>query len=440
MKKICALRLAAACMAVAAPTTVAIAQRATSATAGAAQPAPPAALVEQAFEAAGRGDLAPVERALRDARGAEAVLLRARLAAASYQGAPHRDAALVRLAMSGSPAEQRAALNVIASAAFVAGDYAAAAQAAERLAGLLRANGDAGAVAAIEMTRQVAAMLAAHPAQRVEGAVAHQGVPLRYDAVGLPRIDIGINGGTQEAVVDTGANLSVLSAEAARRLGIVPAEAAGEVGNAVGGTVAVRIGVAERVTIAGTTLRNVPFLIIDDAQLTFQVAGGYRIQAILGLPVLRALQRIRIGGETFAVEAPQAYDAVRQNLFANNSNLFVRAQVGGRDVPLHLDTGANQTSLTALFAQAHPQLVAELRTGEQQLASAGGARVNNAAVWPNPTIGVADRSITLPSVNIALASPADNYGTLGSSALRRFTDYAIDFRAMRLEPGEPIPR
>ena len=428
VRTICALRLAAAWMAVTAPATAA------------AQPAAPAALVEQAFEAAGRGDLAPVERALREARGAEAVLLRARLAAASYQGAPHRDAALVRLATSGSPAEQGAALNVIASAAFVAGDYAAAAQAAERLAGLLRANGDAGAVAAIEMTRQVAAMLAAHPAQRVEGAVAHQGVPLRYDAVGLPRIDIGINGGTQEAVVDTGANLSVLSAETARRLGINVADSSGQVGNAVGGTVAVRIGIAERVTIAGTTLRNVPFLIIDDAQLTFQVAGGYRIHAILGLPVLRALQRIRIGRETFAVEAPQAYDPARQNLFANNSNLFVRAQVGGRDVPLHLDTGANQTSLTALFAQAHPQLVAELRTGEQQLASAGGARVNNGAVWPNPTIGVAGRSVTLPSVTIALASPADNYGTLGSSALRRFTDYAIDFRAMRLEPGDPAPR
>ena len=45
-----------------------------------------------------------------------------------------------------------------------------------------------------------------------------------------------------------------------------------------------RIGVADRLEIAGTVLRNVPFLIIDDEHLTFPLPGGYDIRAIIGLP------------------------------------------------------------------------------------------------------------------------------------------------------------
>ena len=56
----------------------------------------------------------------------------------------------------------------------------------------------------------------------------------------------------------------------------------------------IRVGIADRLTIAGATLRNVPFLIIDDAQLTFPVPGGYDIKAIIGLPVMRALGRMRM--------------------------------------------------------------------------------------------------------------------------------------------------
>ena len=37
---------------------------------------------------------------------------------------------------------------------------------------------------------------------------------------------------------------------------------------------------------------------------------------------------------------------------ASGNNIFVTVAVGGRDVPMHLDTGANPTRLSALYAAA----------------------------------------------------------------------------------------
>jgi predicted aspartyl protease len=402
------------------------------------------ASLEAAMEAAERGDPAPAEQALQAlGAGDEAVLLRGRLAAAGYQGTPHRDPELARIALHGPPGQRRAALTIISSAAFAAGDYRIAASAAGRLAAQLRAEGNAEGADGAERTQQVAAILGAGPGQSVDGPVAMGSTPLRYDEMGLPRIAISLNAGVQDAVVDTGANLSVLSAETARRLAIPIHSSRGSVGNAAGGTVPVRTGVAERLTIAGTTLRNVPFLIIDDAELTFAAAGGYRIQAIIGLPVLRALQRIRMDETHFAVEAPQPFDPARQALHAAGNDLFLRVQVGGEVVPLLLDTGANRTLLTSVFAAAHPQLVSGLSAAEQQVASAGGQRRTSAVVWRDVSVNVGGRSVTLPSISIALPAAganARNYGTVGSDVLRRLGSYAIDFRAMRVESAPQTDR
>jgi hypothetical protein len=250
-----------------------------------------------------------------------------------------------------------------------------------------------------------------------------------------------VNGQAQEAVVDTGANLSVLSRDTARRMGIQIAEAETRVSNGVQGTVGVRIGVADRVEIAGTVLRNVPFLIIDDENLTFPLPGGYDIRAIIGLPVLRALGRFRIEHEgRFAVLPADGAAGSESNLHASGNDLFADVAIGGRNVPLHLDTGANQTTLSALYAAANPAAVAGLQAEERRSASAGGMRSAPVATWRDAPIGLAGRALVLPSlpVNLPAEGPQPRFnGTLGSNALRAFQSYTIDFTTMRLELGEP---
>lgn len=428
--------LAAALLAFTAP-SIAAAQPATPATTPAAAPEPFAWI-----GAADRGDMAPLRAALRTSRDAdERVLLDARLAASRGE-AVHGRADLARLAAGPDRAKASAALNIMAANAFGRNDYATAARTAEALAAHLRAAGDMPGVAATERTQRLAALLAAAPAQRIEGNIAHASTPLTRDAVGLPRIRIGVNGGEDEAVVDTGAGLTVLSAETARRLGVRMLEGDTDVGNGVATTVAVRTGIADRLTVAGTTLRNVPVLVIDDSQLTFPQANNYRITSILGLPVLRALGRVKLDAAAFTVEPAQTFDAARQNLFADSNDLHVTATIGGHEVPLFIDTGANQMILTQRFAAAHPDLVASLETRDLRTASAGGARSQRSATWTNQPLTIGGRTATVPTINVALVVDdlsREHAGVLSSSALRLFASHTIDFRAMRLELGEPLP-
>jgi predicted aspartyl protease len=371
-------------------------------------------------------------------------LLRARLAAARYDPAVARDPALARLALSGDRPLRDAALSILTSASFAGGDYRAAETWGRRLAQAQAARGDAEGAAGTERAWRLAALLAASPAQTLEGAVGAGETAARLDRVGLPRIDIAVNGMGQEAVFDTGANLSVLSAETARRLGVRLLDGASNVGNGVQGIVPIRAGIADRLTIAGATLRNVPFLIIEGAQLTFPVPGGYDIKAIIGLPVMRALGRMRMvaGGGRFALLAPSEAQPALPNMVASGNNVFVAVAVDGREVPMHLDTGANPTRLSALYARAHPEAVAALPRRQTGLASAGGAVMANVATWPNAPLALAGRTLVLPSLQVALPSasgPAPRFmGVLGSDVLTRFESYMLDFRAMRLELGAPV--
>lgn len=405
-------------------------------------PASPTA-IEAAFEAADRGDLGPAERALSTAEGDAAALLRARLAAARYDPAVARDPALARLAGSGERPLRDAALSILTSASFAGGDYRAAEAWGRRLAEAQTARGDAEGAAETERAWRLAALLAGSPAQSVEGAVGEGSTPARVDRVGLPRIDVAVNGTAQEAVFDTGANLSVLSAETARRLGVRLLDGASSVGNGVQGIVPIRVGIADRMTIAGTILRNVPFLIIDDAQLTFPVPGGYDIKAIVGLPVMRALGRMRVeqAGRLVLLGQAEAQPAA-PNMAASGNDVFVTVAVDGSEVAMHLDSGANQSSLSALYARAHPEAVAALARRTAGMASAGGARLASVATWPDAPLALAGRTLVLPSLEIGLPStegPAPRFlGVLGSDVLRRFESYTLDFHAMRLDLGAPV--
>lgn len=413
-----------------------------------AAPAAPAAEpardpLDALFEAASRGETLPLERALREPSlsPARRVLIEAELALSRGVPGAGEGAALRRLTESDDPVLGRAALRIVTDAAFGRGDYAEAARVGRLLAEALAAAGAAEEAEAAGRVWRLAAMLAGRGRARVEGEVRAATVAAGPDKVGLTRISFSVNGIVQEAVVDTGASLSVLSAATARRLAVTVLEGETAIGNGVQGTVPTRIGIAARIEIAGTVMTNVPFLIIDDANLTFpQVPGGYAIPAIVGLPELRALRRIRIEqAGRFTVLPPAEGGA--PNLTASGNELFAGLSVDGRVVPLHLDTGANQTSLTALYAATEPGRVQALQTGQGNYSSAGGTRAIRFATWTNPPLALAGRSFTLPALAISLPGdgpPPRFNGVLGADVLRRFESYTLDFEAMRMSLGTPV--
>jgi Aspartyl protease len=407
---------------------------------------PAAARLESLLQVANSGDAAALARALESERDGDVrTLLQVQLAAMRLDRAVLADARLRRLAASSPvPSLRRAALSILTSAAFAQGRYADAARTGAALLQLQRAAGETERAADTAQTLGIAQLLAAEPVlDRIEWRMPSGSAPARIDRVGLIRIDLAVNGQPQEAVFDTGANLSVLSASTARRLGVRMLTGDASVGNSVQSNVAVRLAIADHLEIAGAVLDHVAFLVIDDAALSFQVPGGtYSIPAILGFPEMRALGRIRMEPGRFTVESPYGRTSLHlSNLRAVENSLVVDGEVGGIAVPLHLDSGANPTHLTPAFAAAQPQVVAGLAQEDRRLAGAGGSSVGRAVRWRNVAVELAGRTTRLPDLMIDVSSqgePSPYFGVVGADLLGRFASYTLDLKAMRLELGEPL--
>lgn len=407
---------------------------------------PSATTVDELLASANAGELRPLQAALPriDSPGLEA-LVGARLAAARLD-TPAVDAQLARYRASDdrTPARDAMAWSIAADAAFAAGHYARAAGATQAWAELLAAtDGAPGDSAEVAQFHGIAAMLASLPSQQVVERQPRPS-PTRRDKAGLLRTTVRINGLDQDAVLDTGANLSVISSSTAERLGIRILDAEGSVGSGSRDAVATRIGVAERLEIAGITVSNVAFLVLADSALEMPLPGGYRIDAIIGFPVLRAIGRMRFADGAFVALAPAAPSAADApgNLHAVGNDLFVDATVDGIPVALHLDTGAPASSLSTRFARRHPERLRGLERRERRSASAGGAITQQSAVWQDVGVAIDGHPVTLPGLHVMLTDAAAvetrTSGTLGLDVLDRYDACTLDLESMRLEVT-PMP-
>ena len=306
------------------------------------------------------------------------------------------------------------------------GQYAAAAEAGMGLLQLPGAEQQPGYQGAVQ-TLGVAQMLSAVPPVRVPGGVVAGMLAATRDAAGLTRVTIRVNGQPQEAVVDTGASFSVVSATTARNLGLMPLRGEAKLGSSVSAEISTQLAVAGNVEVGGTRFESVVLLVLDDAQLTFPVPGGYAIPAILGFPELQ-----RLGHWAFDAAAMHIGDGPpthgRRNLFLNGSKLYVETDVAGSCVPLHLDTGASASELTGFYTSQHPLQVKTLQNHTRHLGGAGGVTQDEVLNWPGALLKVGDRQIMLSQLDVSQSKsmvPPLRFGTLGRDVLSR--GYGIDF-------------
>jgi predicted aspartyl protease len=274
---------------------------------------------------------------------------------------------------------------------------------------------------------------------RTPDGIAPSVLPLLKDKVGLSRISISVDGRMQKAVVDTGASFSVLSSSTAKRLGLKPLDSAASLHSSVSNNISSRITVAKNVKVGSTRFENVVFLVLDDQQLTFPVPGGYSIPAILGFPELSRLGQLKF--DAAHMQVGNLVTMGRPNLVLADGKLFVETEVAGSCVPLHLDTGANASELTGLYAKAHPEMLVALETRKRRLGGAGGVASDQVLGWAGAVMRVGDREVTLPDLDVSQSiqiSDPLRYGTLGRDVLAQ--GYELDFVGMRLSiEGRPAP-
>ena len=345
----------------------------------------------------------------------------------STLGRPGAEAAIQRWleANPTAPAEQRAALyRRLCEIYGVRTWHAVRAGACRAQAALERRNkGD-------DDVGMAAALVAVPPIRVVESA----SIMLRDNPGGTKSADVTVNGVTLPWIVDTGAEISVLSQTSADRLGVRYVGGAVTVGTATA-DVAGRIAVIDLLRIGGSLVENVPVLVLPDARLTIAAhptEPASTIPGILGLPVLAAFGRIAWidgGSRLMMGELAPRVEGAGMPIYWHDRGLGIPVATDKGIVGAHFDTGANSTYL---FESARPLLSEEIRTTGMmktiRTGGAGGVVERRLAVLPRLPliIGGVRTSLT----NVTLAEDRERVARVGFDAVRGFRILILDFNRM----------
>ena len=387
------------------------------------------------FEAALQmGDIAVVRRAAAGGDRAQAALASGTLAAWFRED----DVAGARLTRAAhdpllSDALRRCALLTLSGLRLRQGRYSDAVAALDlALPGLT--NGDERRD--LEQSRAFAAALT--DVEPMQASVPSTGfVQLSRDLAGLNRGPVTVNDGMVDAIIDTGSAVSTISESNARRLGLRMLDRQVSVGTATSASAAATLAVADRLSFGGAQFRNVVFLVMPDAALTF-ANGAYVVHAIIGLPILLELGRITYtttGTEALSFTHTGAHPSTASNLIVDGDAAYTSARIEGSATParLFIDNGATTSHLNERFVAGFPTLMASAHRASVTRTGGAGSETQDALKLPRLVLGLGQASATITDIDVIEDHQLDRHGDLGLDALRTAPSYVFDFEAMRFE-------
>jgi hypothetical protein len=278
-------------------------------------------------------------------------------------------------------------------------------------------------------------LLRGAPAQSVELQQPFT-VPISRDKLGLPEVSIEVGKFHQSMILDTGANLSVISFSLAQRLGLKLSNSVATSKGITGRQMAVHTAVIPELRLGEAKLRNVAVIVINDKDLL--VPGlHYRIPGSIGFPVLSALGRITFFADgRFGVASNLAgVSGSQENLFLQRLTPVVAAEVEGTERLFTIDTGSAGSFFTARYYLEHKKDFTSQTVGDLDLAGAGGTRTFPAYLTGELSIKMGGACVEVNEVPVITSARGvpDNkfYGNVGQRILGQFTSYTFDFQNMR---------
>jgi hypothetical protein len=270
--------------------------------------------------------------------------------------------------------------------------------------------------------------------QRVQSRRAAVGCEVTDSGV---RIPLSVNGQPVNWLLDTGANITLLSEAEARMLGVVVHDSTAQAADLAGGTTAVRTAQVGRIVIGETEMRNVPVLVLPESQPPWNELPP-RKQGIIALPLALALQSVRWTKSGTCQTGPVASGGAtnRFNLAFDQFNLVARVESEGRPLEFILDTGnQRETQLWERFARDFSLLLKERGSkGTKRITQIGGSNEREVTIVPEVRLRVGGfETVLRPAAIFSKPVGNDSYhGNLGMDLLSQAAEVMIDFQSMSL--------
>jgi Aspartyl protease len=275
-----------------------------------------------------------------------------------------------------------------------------------------------------------------------DGAV---GLKTQRNPLNSMNVDLTVNGVRGPWLLDTGANLSVVSQSFAERLGLkLLAGTAQTTAGLTGIENPLRVALLSTLQIGGATLHNVVVMVLNDANLNISLGKStYQINGIIGYPVFQAFGTITFlrDGEFAAGDKKRATGAGAQ-MFMNGLTPIIECKVEGTDLPFSFDTGASDTDFLLRYYQRFHSESGSWKKAKNKTAGAGGIVKQKIHIQPQVKLGIGDKTVILKKVAVATSATGSNnaevYGNLGQDFVANFESFTLDFSTMTFTLGAPL--
>lgn len=257
-------------------------------------------------------------------------------------------------------------------------------------------------------------------------------LPIIKDKAGLSNLEVTFGEKKVEFVFDTGANFSVIQKSVAEEMGLKIIRSRFLVNNAAGRKVNTNLAVAERLEIGPIILRNVVFLIFEDADLTFPPMD-YEMKGILGFPITRAFEEIHITKESlFIPKEPVDYNL--HNLVFDGLIPLVKVEYKGDALPFHFDAGVQTTSLYSRFFERYKTEI-EANYSKTNLNVAGAQYTIRGYMLDSVDLSVGGSKVSMKNLQLfpeRISNTDVQYGNLGQDYIKEFETMIISFKSASL--------
>ncbi len=256
----------------------------------------------------------------------------------------------------------------------------------------------------------------------------------KRDMARLLNIPVQFGDSTFLFVFDTGANISVISETYAAKSNLQLLHTRFKVRAITGLQVTADLAVAKSLKLGTITLNNVVFMVFPDSALSF-LNGVYKIDGIIGFPVIEQLQEVRIGkNDTITIPRDATKNSIG-NFGIDGLVPVLNTVVNGDTLAFTFDTGAQTTALNQPYYRKYQSTVTQNGTAfELREGGAGGTHHTTAYRLPSVTFNINGLQTTVKNIAVKTvhAGSTDKfyYGNLGQDVMTQFREMIINFRYM----------
>jgi len=249
-------------------------------------------------------------------------------------------------------------------------------------------------------------------------------------------VPLTVNGKECTFLMDTGAWVSIITQQAAERLGLEFLGAGAVVGDSSGKGFAARTAVAKELVLGNMRIKDVSFFVVPDQEPFTSFPVDQR--GILGVPIHFAVgtwQWSKSG--TIRLGEKIARGGSQPNLIFFRNKALVLAEIAGRRVFFTLDSGAVNTDLNSNFVGNFGDLVANAQKTTREITGIGGTSTFEAYTLSELKLSVAGHLLTLRPADVTvqrLAGPGGEccVGNFGDDLLTQAKGFSLDLDNMSL--------